>query len=468
MGSLGSPQTAFGMISASSKVIEINQISGHDPLFAKNGLKRDPDELRALLHAVLESRTFAKTKRLAQFLRFICTSAIEGNVAAINEQQIGIHVFDRSPSYSASDDSIVRSQARLLRQRLEEYFDHEAPASPLIITIPKGGYVPVFEPRNSRASSHIVDLASAQEPVEAIAVIAGANEAKIAPGRGAKRLWTLAAATGIVLLLTVAASIWLVKHRQVSASAMLWERIFKEGRPVVIVPSDDALVLFEEQTKSAVPLDEYLSGSYLDRPTLPGAGTPPLSFVWFANHQYTSTADLKLALRLGRLRAARDATIETRYARALRIDDLKNHNVILIGGMGANPWIELFLNRLNFEVNYDWKNAEGYIVNKHPAPGEAANYYDRESDGTRHSYGVLAFLPGIEDQGETLLFEGTGMAGTESASDFPFNSRVFTAFAQQIGATSSRMPYFEALLETVSVGGNAPEVHVVTYRKIRP
>jgi len=107
-------------------------------------------------------------------------------------------------------------------------------------------------------------------------------------------------------------------------------------------------------------------------------------------------------------------------------------------------------------------------LNKHPAQGEAAIYRDKEVDGTRHSYGVLAFLPGIEDQGESLLFEGTGMAGTESASDFPFNSSAFAAFAKQIGATPKHLPYFEALIETVSVGGNAPEVHIVTNHRIQP
>jgi len=88
------------------------------------------------VQAVLESRTFAKSTRLTQFLKFICTWTIEGKSAEINEQQIGIHAFDRSPTYVASDDSIVRAQARLLRQRLEEYFEHEAPSSTLIITIP--------------------------------------------------------------------------------------------------------------------------------------------------------------------------------------------------------------------------------------------------------------------------------------------------------------------------------------------
>jgi hypothetical protein len=89
-----------------------------------------------LLQQIAASRTFAKSPRLTKFLEFICLWLIEGRAREINEQQIGIHVFGRSADYSASDDSIVRSQARLLRQRLEEYFEHECPHSALIVTIP--------------------------------------------------------------------------------------------------------------------------------------------------------------------------------------------------------------------------------------------------------------------------------------------------------------------------------------------
>ncbi len=84
------------------------------------------------------SRTFSKAPRLRKFLEFICTSLFEGRADDINEQQIGIQVFGRSESYNAADDSIVRTQARLLRQRLEEYFEHECPESSLIISVPKG------------------------------------------------------------------------------------------------------------------------------------------------------------------------------------------------------------------------------------------------------------------------------------------------------------------------------------------
>jgi hypothetical protein len=430
------------------------------------------DERMELVQRVLASRTFSKSVRLTRFLEFICLRTIEGNARDLNEHEIGIHVFARSPSYSASDDSIVRTQARLLRQRLEEYFEHECPTCPMVISIPKGGYVPVFEPRNTAARSpvHAPVVPQQTEEPAAGASVREITE-KASPDAGHRRRWIyglLAAGVAGVLLGLVLSYLWSMSRNQGPADA-LWTSIFNHGRPVVIVPSDDALVLFEELTQSSVPLDEYISGSYLDKSNLPHAGTAPLSSDWFAAHQYTSSADLNLAMRLGQLPEAVNAKVSTRNARVVRIDDLKSNNVILIGGIGSNPWVGLFADRLNFDVNYDWKSSEGYAVNKHPKPGEATIYRDAISaDGTRRSYGVLVFLPGIEDIGQALLFEGTGMAGTEAAADFPFNPTSFRSFAQQIGATSGRMPYFEALIETTSIAGNAPEARLIAYRLIKP
>jgi hypothetical protein len=451
------------------KGVEGDQVSvvGSQP--ATNSAHENAAEWRAAVKAVLESRTFAKSNKLALFLNYICTQTIEGKAKEINEQQIGIHVFGRSPLYTASDDSIVRTQARLLRQRLEEYFEHEAPHSLWIITIPKGGYIPLFEARPGTqaegSASAIAESPRAASPEQA-ADHAPRIESAEAPS--ARQFWKIACWLGALTLILAAVYLWQAEFRPVIASDVLWSSFFHGGRRVLIVPSDDALVLYEEQTQMTVPLSDYLSGSYLNMGNPNPSTSLPLTSQWFAAHQYTSTADLKLAMRLARLQEARDAKIETRYARGLQIDDLKGANVILIGGLGANPWIGLFGERLAFEVNYDWKNHQGYVLNRRPQPGDAASYRDRVVDNTQHSYGVLAYLPGIEDEGEALLFEGTGMAGTESASDFPFNSPAFRTFASQIGANRQRVPYFEALLETTSVGGNAPEVHVLTYHLIRP
>jgi len=422
-----------------------------------------------LLRDVLASRTFAKSVRLARFLEFICLRAIEGKARELNEQQIGIHVFDRSPAYSASDDSIVRTQARLLRQRLEEYFEHECPDSPQIISIPKGGYVPIFEPRPRQRQAHTVDLPTSLAELQ---IVAPAPEAEplsppARPWASNRGLLSVASLIAVCLLGAIVSWFWM-QNRDASASGALWSSIFSHGRPVVIVPSDDALVLFQELTQSPVPLDQYISGSYLEKAKLPQAGSAVLTSDWFADHQYTSTADLNLAMRLGRLPQAAKASVESRNARVVRIDDLKSRNVILIGGVGANPWVSLFANHLNFDVKYDWKSSQGFVVNKHPQPGENPIYRDLTADGSHRSYGVLALLPGIEDDGLVLIFQGTGMAGTESAADFPFNPGSFHSFARQIGATPDHMPYFEALLETISVAGNAPQARLVAYRVIKP
>jgi hypothetical protein len=415
-----------------------------------------------LIQQITSSRTFAKSQRLTKFLEFIGLWLIEGRAHEINEQQIGIHVFGRSAAYSASDDSIVRSQARLLRQRLEEYFENECPKSALIVTIPKGGYVPVFESRTTLAEGERLRAAIPEsiraEPLQINQ--SGTSWIQRRTGIGALLASILVLAGVLFLYLRFA------NPQPRTASDVLWSEIFPRGQTVYIVPSDDALVLFQEFTKAPVALDEYLSGTYLSKANL-RTGEIPLTADWFASHQYTSSADLNLALRLGRLPQAIRADVVTRNARVLRIDDLKSRNVILIGGIGANPWISLFKDRLNFDVNWDWKASEGYVLNKHPENGEVPVYRDKLAEGSRHSYGVLAFLPGIEGNGEALLFQGTGMAGTESAADFPFSSG-FINFTHTIGATRDRMPYFEILLETSSVGGNAPEARIVSYRLIKP
>lgn len=453
---------------------------------------------RALVRQVLSSRSFAKSARLSQFFAFVCGRALDGRAEEINEQQIGVHVFGRSPEYSANDDSIVRSQARLLRQRLEEYFENECPYCATVILIPKGGYVPVFEARPVK-----LEGTTALKETGGTGVYAAGTalpESRRASGDGARDELqsglTKSNATGaarearryraawlafaVVVLLALAAGLlwilrptsWMQMSSGNTSSSLLWRGIFSAGRPVVIVPSDDGLVLSQEMRKSAVTLDDYLSGDYLRHGT-GDAGTAqaggPVTSEWLSSHQYTSTADLELAVRLSRLPEAAKADVEPRYARVVRLDDLKSSNVILIGGIGANPWVALYGPRLNFDVNYDWKAHEGYVRNKDPHAGEQARYQETHADGSISSYGVLAYLPGIGGNGSALLFEGSGMAGTEAAASFPFESREFAAFARKLGHTATGgLPYFEVLLETRSLGGNDSGAHVVAWRVVQP
>jgi hypothetical protein len=108
----------------------------------------DPRE--ELVRRVVASTTFERSPKLRAFLVYVCRCAIDNQRAAATEQQIGIHVFGRPPGYNPNEDNIVRSQARLLRLKLEHHFANDGKCEPIVITIPKGHYLPTFETREEQ------------------------------------------------------------------------------------------------------------------------------------------------------------------------------------------------------------------------------------------------------------------------------------------------------------------------------
>jgi hypothetical protein len=104
-------------------------------------------EREVLVARVCASATFEKCYRLCTFLQYVCQCSLEGRPEAATEQQIGIHVFGRPPGYNPNEDNIVRVQARSLRLKLEHHLANEGKSEPVVITIPKGQYLPFFEPR---------------------------------------------------------------------------------------------------------------------------------------------------------------------------------------------------------------------------------------------------------------------------------------------------------------------------------
>ncbi|MGA2652880.1 MAG: malectin domain-containing carbohydrate-binding protein [Terracidiphilus sp.] len=129
------------------------------PKKAFNEVERQREEL---VSRVASSVTFEKSPRLRAFFLHVCRCAIEDKSEEATEQQIGIYVFGRQPSYNPNDDNIVRSQARQLRMKLEHHFVNEGKDEPVIITIPKGQYLPVFEARFKEPQAQPVVLLPAK------------------------------------------------------------------------------------------------------------------------------------------------------------------------------------------------------------------------------------------------------------------------------------------------------------------
>jgi len=110
-----------------------------------------------LVRRVASSVTLEKSPRLRAFFLHVCRCALDDKPEEATEQQIGIHVYGRRPQYNQNEDNIVRSQARILRMKLEHHFANEGRDEAVVITIPKGQYLPSFDPRTIEPDPHTVE-----------------------------------------------------------------------------------------------------------------------------------------------------------------------------------------------------------------------------------------------------------------------------------------------------------------------
>ena len=110
-----------------------------------NRVDASPDEIARQLERILASEQFAGAARLSRFLRYIVERTCAGESAQLKEFVIGAEVFDRDHRFDPRLDSVVRVEAGRLRSRLVEYYARPGANDPVIIRVPRGGYVPVFE-----------------------------------------------------------------------------------------------------------------------------------------------------------------------------------------------------------------------------------------------------------------------------------------------------------------------------------
>lgn len=98
----------------------------------------------AELRRVLASSDFPATERNRRFLGYIVQKELEGAAEEITAKFVAVRIFGREASFNPSSDPIVRIEAGRLRRDLEFYYLKSGQSNPLRITIPKGGYRPVF------------------------------------------------------------------------------------------------------------------------------------------------------------------------------------------------------------------------------------------------------------------------------------------------------------------------------------
>ena len=428
---------------------------------------------------VAESVRLRKSELLPRFLLYVCEQYLLGREAEISEQRIGIQVFNRPENYNPGEDNIVRSYARLLRKRLDAYFENEGADEPMRILIPRGGYVPSFEPRLHRdgsvtSSFPLIDRVeeSTSETAETIAeanTMQRANQPVREPAM--RQLWKTTWFLIVVGLLggcLLTSGLWLTSNaiRAVAARGpahALWESIFQRNRNTLIVVTDSGVGIMQNLTRSPASIDDYADGSYLSGVQTP-SGLDAANFNDLRRQRYTSVVSVNIASALERLPEFIADRTQIRFAREIGPEDLRSSNLVLIGSKHTDPWVSLFEKRLNFKLEYTPQVDDSFIVNQRPLPTEQKIYRNSADSGAKTTYGAIAFVPSLDGAGHALIVEGLNMAATQAAADVLFKPSIIGPVLRQARSSNGDLRAFELLVETVSVGATAPEVKVIAAR----
>jgi hypothetical protein len=107
------------------------------------------DAILAEMARINGSSGFRGADRMRRFLEYLVMETIEGRGSQIKEYSVALQVFDKPSSFDPKADSTVRSEASKLRNKLRLYYETEGSEDPVVISIPKGGYIAEWNERDA-------------------------------------------------------------------------------------------------------------------------------------------------------------------------------------------------------------------------------------------------------------------------------------------------------------------------------
>jgi hypothetical protein len=407
-----------------------------------------------LAQRVADGSNFRNCPKLRGFLLYVCENALLGRLENVREHLIGTRVFGRHLDYNLNEDNIVRVEARELRKRLASYFADEGRNEPVVIEIPKGGYVPVFKQR---------------EPPIAEAVEIKVEAPTVLPEpKGRTTHWRIPFVAGALAILT-AAVIWLAvanwqlrqrPHYLTGTRSNFSAEDFSfyvellgtlgstPNRQTLLVLSNPKVVLYYGSASNqpisslpghTIPAPRELKSSFddalnnLDRDL-------PFKFLHSTREDYTGMGEAISAFHVGRLMQFLQRPVRLTQGRFLSWDHVQKGDLILLGGPQINDWTYQNAARSNF--NFD---GTGAIENLNPLPNEQKRYLPHSNTGATAGaavtdYGLIKMVTSPYAFNMLLLAGGTS-AGTAGVGEFFASPERMKVMYNRIRASAPGKPF---------------------------
>lgn len=407
--------------------------------------KDDPsvEDCRLQVSRIVQSASFRNATTLQSLFQFLTDRAIEGSGQSLKEYTIGVEALGRKSDFDPKLDPIVRVQSHRLRVKLREYYQGEGRLDPVLIQFPKGHYVPTFEkmpaslPDTGEASASTPELLSdalQSDPVEIITE--PPSEPTFRPG------WRFVLALVAFALIFITAGYWLgVRHDERTSGletsvnprqdpvAAFWAR-FLAGDTAPVIAYPDAVFLLDDSNdlfrfrhgaidSRGALVDPHVAYEFASNPAL----VEKAGKLYYENG-YTGTGELESVAMLAGLFGRMGVKPILKSSRDVTPDDLKQHNVILLGSPFQNPAVAQLMTAEDFSFSNPDQHHEQWraqILNAHPKNGESSSYgteRDAVSKVLLADYGLITIAPGVIPGRWIAIIGGLDTKGTEGAATF--------------------------------------------------
>ena len=462
-----------------------------------------PEEVRDTLERILSSKYFVNAHKKKEFLRLICDFHLNGRAHELNEYILGYEVFARDNEYNPSGDPIVRVFAHEIRKKLENYYKTEGSSDPIRLTIPAGTYQPVFTHQLPAAAATTRETATPSETQVDAKLKAGLEPAwrRLSPGI----VWM-----GLtVVCLSVAVVSLVISNRQLRQRVSntgagqdapvygeVWAPFLKDNSPPLVILSNPPVLRFtnpsdtEPVIKDSIPLaretvkaleDKFVTNPEVsikeslgpagnstaaekDRVTIERNRTPSLIL---STNVYTGMGEAIGLHYLTDFFRKAGRSILLKQSRTLSAEDLRKHNVILLGGVWVNEWSSKLTRSEDFVFT-----SKATIENRNPQPGEEREYipqFDRRTGSLIVDYAVITVKPNIADANQVMLLAGIYSQGTEAAAEYVTNKTYHDQLSQRLqqskGAERSLL-YFQALLKVGVENGIPTTISILALHEL--
>jgi hypothetical protein len=389
----------------------------------------------------------------------------------LRERIIGIKVFGRAPDYDSGNDPIVRARAAEVRKRLAQHYMHgEGASEALRIEIPPGSYRATFaaidrsetieghseaEPDEDLHRGSTNQVSGQHDSFENSARSAdngsppekfdqrSADQSRRIWGRLTQRLAVLASVASVTAVLGFVGGYISTIHRfgaqrdiqglqeSVAGSADpvggFWAPFIKQDRSPIIAYADTMFLidgpgdLFRfrhgASDNRGASVDSHLARQFAANPSLVTSAGP-----LFYDNGYTGTGDLRaMAMLISQLaRLGATPLVESSYD--ISTDDLKQHNVILLGSSAENLAVAQLVPTGDFlfsgpsSSRDPWSNE---IVNGKPRQGEQTEYAtvrDPITHVLQEDFAMVSFQPSVTPEHQIAILGGIDTTGTEGAA----------------------------------------------------